>query len=89
MKVTTAFNNTQVIGATYYFTISLPEKAGEPMKKVTINQHQGVDRIDFRLNKSVAFLGTRSRRGDKIQIGEVTSTGQRKLTDYCCGIISN
>ena len=71
MKVTTAFNNTQVIGATYYFTISLPQNAGEPMKKVTINQQQGVDRINFRLNKSIA-VGTRSRRGDKIQIGEVT-----------------
>lgn len=72
VKVTTTFNNAQVSGATYYFTISLPENAGEPLQRITINQHQGVDNIDFRLKKSIAFVGTRSRRGEKIQLKDVT-----------------
>ncbi|MDJ0796192.1 MAG: DUF2808 domain-containing protein [Calothrix sp. MO_167.B12] len=72
VKVTTTFNNAQIVGATYYFTISLPENAGEPLQRVTINQHQGIDNIDFRLKKSIAFVGTRFRRGEKIQFKEVT-----------------
>ncbi|MDJ0617916.1 MAG: DUF2808 domain-containing protein [Calothrix sp. MO_192.B10] len=72
VKVTTTFNNAQIVGATYYFTISLPENAGEPLQRVTINQHQGIYNIDFRLKKSIAFVGTTSRRGEKIPLKEVT-----------------
>jgi hypothetical protein len=71
VKVTTTSNNAQVIGAAYYFTISLPENAGEPLQRVTINQHQGVDNINFRLNKSIAFVGTRSQKGEKIPLQQV------------------
>lgn len=72
IKVTTTFNHTRVSGATYYFTISLPENAGEPLQKVIINQHQGVENINFRLKKSIAFTGKRSRRGEKIPLKDVT-----------------
>ncbi|MDJ0674467.1 MAG: DUF2808 domain-containing protein [Calothrix sp. MO_167.B42] len=72
IKVTTTFNDARVSGATYYFTISLPENAGEPLQKVIINQHQGIENIDFRLKKTIAFTGKRSRRGEKIQLKDVT-----------------
>ncbi|PLZ51845.1 hypothetical protein CBP15_14065, partial [Fischerella thermalis WC442] len=53
----TTYKTTYAWGATYYFTINLPENAGEPLQKITINQHQGVDRVRFDLEDTVVFEG--------------------------------
>ena len=71
----TTYNEVYVWGATYYFTLSLPENAGEPLQKVTINQHEGVDNIRFNLKDSFAFEGTRSREGQKLGFKDANSDG--------------
>ncbi len=68
----TTYNDVYVWGATYYFTVSLPDNAGEPLQKITINQHEGVDDIRFELKKSYAFEGTRSHEGQKLQLTDVS-----------------
>lgn len=55
-------------GATYYFTLSLPENAGEPLQRVTITQQQGGGNINYDLESTKAFEGTRRNRGAKIAL---------------------
>jgi Protein of unknown function (DUF2808) len=62
-----------VSSATYYFTVSLPENAAEPLQQITINQHEGVDYIRFDLKNSFAFEGTRSRKGQRVGLKDTTS----------------
>lgn len=69
----TTLNSVRVWGATYYFTVSLPDNAGEPLQKITINQQEGADYIRFDLKASFAFEGTRSNRGQKLEIKDVKS----------------
>lgn len=73
VEAATTYNEVYAWGAKYYFTVSLPENAGEPLQKMTINQREGVDSIHFDLKNSFAFEGTRSRRGEKIGLKDVTS----------------
>lgn len=68
----TSMQDTNAWGATYYFTIDLPQNAGEPLQTVTFNQHEGVDNIRFDLEDTRAFVGTRRRRGENISLGAVT-----------------
>ncbi|MBD2775966.1 DUF2808 domain-containing protein [Iningainema tapete] len=73
VEAVTTYKEIYVWGATYYFTMDLPENAGEPLQKVTFNQHEGVDRIRFDVKDSYAFVGERSSRGEKLAIKEATS----------------
>ncbi len=68
----TTYNDIYVSGATYYFTVNLPDNAGEPLQKITINQHEGVDDIEFELKKTYAFEGTRSKEGQKLQLTDIS-----------------
>lgn len=72
MDAATTFNTIRTWGATYYFTVNLPEDAGEPLQRVTIGQRQGQDTIRFQLKDSTAFEGTSGRKGKKLTIKEVT-----------------
>lgn len=72
VEAVTTYNQVYVWGATYYFTISLPENAGEPLQRLTINQREGIDNIRFDLSDSFAFEGTRSNRGQKIGLKDVS-----------------
>ncbi|MBD2301172.1 DUF2808 domain-containing protein [Nostoc sp. FACHB-190] len=76
VNTVTTYNEIYAWGATYYFTISLPENAGEPLQRLAINQHEGVDNITFDLNDSVAFEGKPSGKGQKVALQTVT--GDRK-----------
>lgn len=78
VAASTSYKDVNIWNATYYFTISLPEQAGEPLQKVTIDQREGVDRIRFDLEDTRAFAGTRKDRGEKIPIGEVTRDKETK-----------
>lgn len=81
ISATTTFNRTYVWGATYYFTIKVPEKAGEPLQRVTITQRQGADNIRYKLEDSRAFVGTRDRRGTELSLGEVTGERDRRTVE--------
>jgi hypothetical protein len=76
----TTNNSVNVWGATYYFTIKVPEKASEPLQKITINQHEGVDNIRFNLKESIAFAGMRSQKGEKFDIENVITNRQKQTT---------
>jgi hypothetical protein len=67
----TTYNSVYAVGATYYFTISLPENAGEPLQSLTINQHNRVEDIRFELKDSVAFEGKPANRKQKIALKDV------------------
>ncbi len=69
----TTIQDTNAWGATYYFTIDLPQNAGEPLQTLTFNQHEGVDNIRFDLKDTRAFVGTRRNKGESISLGSVTN----------------
>ncbi|MDM9379944.1 DUF2808 domain-containing protein [Chlorogloeopsis sp. ULAP01] len=73
VEAATTYQDTYVWGATYYFTISLPGNAGEPLQKITINQREGVDYIRFDREDTYAFEGTRRKKGQKLKLKDVTS----------------
>lgn len=56
---------------TYYFTIKLPDNAGEPLESITIAQSEGVDSVHFLPDQVTAFVGTRRSPGDKIPLSNV------------------
>lgn len=68
----TTFNDTHVWGATYYFTVELPENAGEPLQRIVLEQTQGLENIRFRLNKTEAFTGTPRHPQQKLSLAAVT-----------------
>lgn len=72
VNVITTYNSANVWGATYYFTLTLPENAGETLQQVTISQRQGVEDIRFRLEDTVAFEGTPNRKGEGLTLQAVT-----------------
>ena len=69
----TTYNDVYVWGATYYFTINLPENAGEPLQRVTINQYEGVDRIYYNLKDTSATETGVSHKKHKLALKDVTS----------------
>jgi Protein of unknown function (DUF2808) len=56
---------------TYYFTVTVPDQAGEPLGKVTISQSEGMDRIRFAPQNVRAFAGTRDRNAVPFSLGAV------------------
>ncbi|OUL19777.1 hypothetical protein BV378_31665 [Nostoc sp. RF31YmG] len=76
----TTYNEVYIWGATYYFTLNIPENAGEPLQRVTINQREGVDYIRFNLKDSYAFEGTRSHEGQKLGLKDATSERKTQTT---------
>lgn len=61
--------------STYYFTLSVPEDAGEPLQRVAIAQQNGGNAfrsVDYDLNDSRAFTGTRRNRGEAVPVRETT-----------------
>lgn len=52
--------------AIYYFTIELPENAGEPLQRVTISQTEGLERLRFNPEKTFAFEGSPRQKGEEI-----------------------
>lgn len=80
VEATTTFNSVNVWGATYYFTINVPENAGEPLQRVAITQREGTDNIRFDLEDSRAFVGTRSHKGARLTLGSITN---REKKTFC------
>ena len=58
--------------AIYYFTLDLPEDAGEPLRKITITKLSGGSTISYNLDLCLAFVGNYRRRGEPLHIAEVS-----------------
>lgn len=80
-EASTTFNQTYVWGATYYFTISIPEDAGEPLQRIAIAQTEGSDDIEFDLRESRAYEGTRRHRGNAIALLAATPKNNRQTLE--------
>jgi hypothetical protein len=68
----TTYNGVRVWGAKYYFTLELPDRAGEPLQKVAIAQREGVDDIKFYTEETFAFIGTPEERGKALNISAIS-----------------
>ncbi len=68
----TTFRSVRARGAKYYFTLSLPSTSDEPLQKVTINLRVGADNIKYRLDKTIAAVGTARNRTQEIAIASAT-----------------
>jgi hypothetical protein len=78
LDAVTTFNNVRAWGATYYFTIELPQEAGEPINQVVISQRQGSEDIDFFLDKTVAVKGEYGNKGEAIALQKVNQDEKTK-----------
>lgn len=78
INVVTTLNTIRAWGAKYYVTIDLPANVGESLQKLTIQQRQGSDEIDFYLDKTVAFLGTHQDKGQSLTLQTVSQDQQTK-----------
>ncbi|MGK7928965.1 MAG: DUF2808 domain-containing protein [Spirulina sp.] len=58
--------------AKYYFTITLPDTAETSLQGVVIQQRGGQERIRFKLEDTMAFLGTSRDRGEPLTIQSMT-----------------
>ncbi len=71
LQATTSVVAARASGATYYFTLNLPENAGEPMQTIKIVQRQNADTVEFQPSQSFAFVGTRSARGPALFLASI------------------
>lgn len=65
-------NSIRIPNVNYYFTINLPENARTPLQQLEIKQRQGLEDIDFNLNKTIAYEGKRRQKKQEIAIQDVT-----------------
>lgn len=73
VSAATTERQTSSSGASYYFTLSIPEDAGEPLQQVEIAQRDGSTQarlVQFNAEDSRAFVGTRRGHGDALTLGE-------------------
>lgn len=65
-------------GSTYFFTLTLPDNAGEPLQRVVITQEPSADIVRFDRRYSEAFEGTVDREGAKLPIQEIVFDRQAR-----------
>lgn len=72
--IKTTLDETQVRGATYYITLTLPSDAGEPLSQVLIQQRRGIDDIPLLLDKTTAFMGTPRNQQEPLTLAQVAQS---------------
>ncbi len=77
LKATTTFDDVNIWGATYYFIVNVPLDAGEPLQEITINQHSGLDNINFDLKDSFAFIKNSNGKKEKLPL-QITEKRREK-----------
>lgn len=61
------------LGATYFFTIDIPQDAAQPLQKVEFIMKQGVQYPRFKATSVKAFEGTKRSKGEALPINIVVS----------------
>jgi Protein of unknown function (DUF2808) len=74
-KVTTTDNQAYAWGATYLFTLQVPEDASEPLGRVILRQEEGLDSVEFNLERTYAYLN-----GDRTQTTAIESINPKPDT---------
>lgn len=70
-NATTTENTTLVSSSIYYFTLTVPEDAGEPLGQIVISQKDGdtsARRIRYDTDDTRAFTGTPGDRGEALPV---------------------
>ena len=62
---------TRTWGATYYFTLNVPQNAGEPLQAIKIVPRRNADTVEFQPSESLAFAGTRYARGPALSLASI------------------
>ncbi len=68
LNVVTTYDTIRNWYAKYYFTVEIPQETGEPLGSVEIELRQGSDRITYRLDETVAFIGSRNNPQEKLTV---------------------
>jgi hypothetical protein len=68
---TMATYNTPNVRSTYYFTIAVPEDAGEPLKAVKINQLSNYEQIEFNVAASDAYIHHQTNGAEKVALSSI------------------
>lgn len=71
VRAATSVAQTEVPGATYHFTLQVPQDAGESLQAVTIVQHENPDTVVFQPNKSRAFAGSSFAGGPQVPLASI------------------
>ncbi|WP_267382790.1 DUF2808 domain-containing protein [Cyanobacterium sp. uoEpiScrs1] len=71
VKTITTSSGIRVKGAKYYFTIELGDDVGEPLEKLTLQQVQTIQIINFDLDETFAFEGEPNNRGKSLPIARI------------------
>jgi hypothetical protein len=71
---TTTQDGSYIWGASYYFTVEIPEKAGEPLAKLVIAQETGQGQPQFNAKEAEIFEGTRKKQGDRLKFQSIEIT---------------
>ncbi|KAM3095978.1 DUF2808 domain-containing protein [Phormidesmis sp. 146-35] len=79
LGIATSQNGTYVWGANYYFTVAVPEDAGEPLQKLEIELEASPGRPFFDASKLEAFEGKRRKPGNKIPVKNVMINAQAQV----------
>jgi Protein of unknown function (DUF2808) len=69
LRVSTSENSVWAWGATYSFTLKVPQDASEPLGRIQLQQKEGVDTVSFNLKRTSAYLN--GDRGQKIPLSSV------------------
>lgn len=68
VNTVTTLSGIRARGAKYYFTIELGKDVGEPLKQLTLQQHQEPEIINYYLDETFAFEGEPINRGKSLTI---------------------
>lgn len=81
VSTSTTNRDARSLGATYFFTIDIPQDAAQPLQKVEFILKQGVQYPRFKATSVKAFEGTKRNKGEKLPINIVVSDpSNRTLT---------
>lgn len=62
------FSGVRVRQARYYFDLELPDDLGEPLKRVVIRQRTGGDEVDFKPDKTTAYIGNHRNKKEPLEL---------------------
>jgi Protein of unknown function (DUF2808) len=74
INTATTQDGSYIWGASYFFTVEIPETAGEPLAKLVIVQETGQGRPQFNPDQAEIFEGTRQQRGKPLKLQAIKVT---------------
>jgi hypothetical protein len=77
LKVSTSDNSAWAWGATYSFTLKVPEDASEPLAQIQLQQTEGLDTVSFNLKRTAAYLN--GDRDQRVELSSVDGEQKRQL----------